>query len=301
MIDPTLHKDILLKLLNLFVAVCEKNGLHYYLAGGSVLGAVRHQGLIPWDDDIDVFMPRKDYELLQGLPDDVFGSGFRLASWRKNKNYTYDFLKLEALNTTLLERFHPDYLGGVFLDIFPVDYFPSTKTNIRRIEKYVTAFQDRIVECLLKNDSECENVFELLLLRIKRVCYNPIKSVDKFEEFLISLGGEGDMMADFHNYTHSHGGWPASYFGKGIQMQFEGKPYIVPENWDAYLTHMYGDYMTPPPPGKRYGHRFEYVNYERRLSDAEVREEWKKIHAKYAYRFSFKRELKSLLKKFHLR
>lgn len=301
MIDPTLHKEILLKLLDLFVDVCEKNGLHYYLAGGSVLGAVRHQGLIPWDDDIDVFMPRKDYELLQGLPDGIFGNGFRLASWRKTKNYTYDFLKLEALNTTLLERFHPDYLGGVFLDIFPVDFFPSTKTNTRRIEKYVTSFQDRIVECLLKNDNECENVFELLLLKIKRRCFHPIKIIDRFEEFLISLGGEGDMMADFHNYAHSHGGWPASYFGKGIQMQFEGKSYNVPENWDAYLTHMYGDYMTPPPPGKRYGHRFEYVNYERRLSDAEVREEWKKIHAKYAYRFSFKTELRSFLKKFHLR
>ena len=102
MADSTSHKEILLKLLDRFVDVCEKNGLRYYLAAGSVLGAVRHHGIIPWDDEIDVFMPREDYELLQHLPDDIFGQGFRLASWKKTKNYTYDFLKLESLDTTIL-------------------------------------------------------------------------------------------------------------------------------------------------------------------------------------------------------
>ena len=301
MADSLLHKDILIRLLDCFVGVCEKNGLQYYLAGGSVLGAVRHQGIIPWDDDIDVFMPRKDYELLQDLPDGVFGKEFRLASWRKTKDYTYDFLKLESLNTTLLERFHPDYVGGVFLDIFPVDYYSSTVESTRQIDRIVAHFQDKIVECLLKNDNECETVVELLMLKIKRFFYNHRKSVDRFERWVMSLGEQGEMMADFHNYFYCHGGWPSGYFGQGIPLLFEGKYYIVPENWDAYLTHVFGDYMTPPPPQKRHGHHFEYVNYERRLSDTEIREEWKRIHKKYAYHFSLRKEAKSVLKKLHLR
>lgn len=301
MADSTLHKEILLELLNRFVDVCDKNHLRYYLAGGSVLGAVRHHGIIPWDDDIDVFMPRKDYEILQRLPDGVFGNGVRLASWKNTKDYTYDFLKLESLNTTLLERFHPDYVGGVFLDIFAVDYFPSVGVDMKKIEKKVASFQNKIVECLLKYDNECDNLLELLILRIKRLCYNHSRNVNRLERMAISLGGRGDMMADFHNYFYCHGGWPANYFGEGVHMEFEGKEYIVPENWDAYLTHLYGDYMTPPPPEKRYGHRFEYVNYERRLSDAEIRDEWKRIHQKYAFHFSLKKELKSILKFLHLR
>ena len=89
---------------------CVNNNINYSLAYGTLIGAVRHHGIIPWDDDIDVFMPREDYELLQHLPDDIFGQGFRLASWKKTKNYTYDFLKLESLDTTILERFHPNYI-----------------------------------------------------------------------------------------------------------------------------------------------------------------------------------------------
>lgn len=73
-------KKQLLYLLDTFVEVCQRNGLRYYLAGGSVLGAVRHQGFIPWDDDIDVYMPRNDYETLQRLPDSIWGAEMRLAS-----------------------------------------------------------------------------------------------------------------------------------------------------------------------------------------------------------------------------
>ena len=127
-------KQLLLSLLDKFVAVCEQYHLQYYLAAGSVLGAVRHKGLIPWDDDIDVYMPRADYEKLQTIPDEVWGEDMRLATWRKTKNYTYDFLKLELTNTTVIERYHPLYVGGVFLDVFPVDVYPSDKETVAHLE-----------------------------------------------------------------------------------------------------------------------------------------------------------------------
>ena len=165
-------KQLLLKLLDKFVEVCEQNHLQYYLAGGSVIGAVRHKGFIPWDDDIDVHMPRADYEKLQTLPDEVWGEDMRLATWRKTKNYTYDFLKLELTNTTVIERLHPDYIGGIFLDVFPLDYISNSQTEVSLFEENLRKISKHYIECTIKNDNECKSIWELLGLKIKRAFYN---------------------------------------------------------------------------------------------------------------------------------
>lgn len=293
-----LFKSILLELLDYFVKVCEENGLRYYLAFGSVLGAVRHKGIIPWDDDIDIHMPRDDYEKLRCLPDAVWGKEFRLASWNKTRHYRYDFLKLEALNTTLIEKIHPDYVGGLFIDIFPLDNYPSDTDYIKKIETEVTGVYAKILTCVVKHDNECGSLYELLALKLKRLFYHHGRAVDSLERIAQSSGGEGDLTADFHNYyfrNGGRGGWPSIVFGEGTPLEFEGKFYMVPERWDAYLTHLYGDYMTPPPVEKRYGHHFDYVNCERRLSRTELKEEFRRIHKKYAFRFSLKNELKRVL------
>ena len=298
MVDPVLYKSILLELLDHFVEVCEKNGLKYYLGGGSVLGAIRHKGMIPWDDDIDINMPRDDYEKLQKLPDSVWGYTYRLSSWKNTKRYRYDFLKLEALNTTLIEKIHPDYVGGLFIDIFPLDKYPADDCYITKMENDLTREYTRLINCVIKNDNECKSLFELIVLKVKRLFYNHKRTVEEIERIAMASGGKGEMIADFHNYFYCHGGWPANWFGDGVKKEFEGRMYFVPSDWDSFLTHMYGDYMTPPPVEKRYGHRFDYINCERRLSEQEARVEFRRIHKKYAYRFSIKKEFKGLLSAF---
>ena len=156
-------KQLLLKLLDKFVEVCAQNHLQYYLAGGSVIGAVRHKGFIPWDDDIDVHMPRPDYEKLQLLPDSVWGEDMRLATWRKTQNYTYDFLKLELLNTTVIERLHPNYVGGIFLDIFPLDFISDDKAEVLTFEKKMRKIEGRYIECTIKNDNECQSIWGIII------------------------------------------------------------------------------------------------------------------------------------------
>ena len=296
---PVQFKRILLEILEYFVEVCERNGLVYFLSGGSALGAVRHKGMIPWDDDIDVYMPRDDYERLQGLPDTVWGDNYRLASWKRTRRYRYDFLKLESLNTTLIEKIHPDYAGGLFIDIFPIDNHPSDKEYIKGMEKDLSGLYAKMLECVIKHDSDCNSLFELLALKVKRLFYNHKKTVGEIERIAMASGGRGELTADFHNYFYCHGGWPADCFGKGVKMEFEGKFYNIPENWDVFLKHQFGDYKTPPPVEKRKGHDFDYVNCERRLSDAELRKEFRRIHGKYAYRFSIKKEIKGFLSRCH--
>ena len=290
-----LHKNLLLKLLNRFVEVCDNNHLQYFLAGGTALGAVRHKGMIPWDDDIDVFMPRNEYEKLQELPPSTWGEGYRLGSWKTIKNYPYDFLKLELLNTTLIERIHPDYVGFVFLDIFPIDRFPNDAGFIHGIESDLKKVYSHFIECTIKHDSDCKSVMELVTLHIKRALYNHRKCMEELEGIAMRGKDTGELMCDFHNYFYCHGGWSSAYFEKSVQMEFEGKTYSIAVNWDGYLRHLYGEYMIPPPIENRKGHGFDFINYDRRLTPAEIKRELRIIHKKYRYRFSLKREIKIIL------
>lgn len=290
------NKDKLLKILDFFVGVCRAHGLRYYLAGGSALGAVRHKGFIPWDDDIDVYMPRDDYERIQTLPDSVWEPDFRLATWRKTKKYTYDIIKLELVDSTVLERFHPDYIGGVFLDVFPLDRLPNDPQFIQDNEKALKRLYSRYADCTIKNDCDCNSVFELIGLHLKRLFYNHRKCMEAWERIATKSGGEGDFVTNFHDYFSCHGAWPVGFLGTGVQMAFEGTPYVIPEKWDSYLRHVYGDYMQLPPLDKRCGHSFDYVNYDRRLSESELKAELDRIHRQKRYRFSVKKEIKHLLK-----
>lgn len=293
-------KQKLLTLLDKFVAVCEQYGLQYYLAGGSVLGAVRHKGFIPWDDDIDVHMPRADYERLQGLPDSVWGEGFRLATWRKTKNYTYDFLKLELTNTTVIERLHPDYIGGVFLDVFPLDGLPEDQDNITLFEQRLRHIQNRFIECTIKNDDECHSIWELIALKIKRACYNHRTHMQKWDDLAMSFGYNHEMICFPHDYFYYHGGMPSKWFGDGALLEFEGKKYLVPTDFDAYLKHLFKNYMQLPPIDKRQGHNFMFVDYDRRITQEEANEIFKQLHGKFAYHTSFKKEIKYILRKLRL-
>lgn len=287
-------KKALLLLLDKFVEVCNQNGLQYYLDGGTVLGAVRHKGFIPWDDDIDVQMPREDYEKLQTLPDEVWGENMRLATWKKTKNYTYDFLKLELTNTTVIERLHPDYIGGIFLDVFPIDHLSNSSSELSIFEDKLRGITKRYVECTIKNDNECESIWELMGMKLKRVFYNHKNQMEKWEKLVASYSGMKSYVCSSHSYI---GTMPSSWFQEGILLEFEGKNYIVPLNYDAYLSYLYGDYMLFPPLEKRYGHVFMYVNLDKRISQKEAKIVFKFLHNKYKYHFSIKRELKYVLKR----
>jgi len=288
-------KKQLLFLLDTFVEVCNRNGLHYYLAGGSVLGAVRHQGFIPWDDDIDVYMLRRDYEALQQLPDSTWGDEMRLVSWRKTPNYRYDFLKVELLNTTIIERIYPDYVGGVFLDIFPLDLVPDDEvTRIEQLQRIRQCFRTYLDAYLLP-DVACQNFVELWKLRRLRRNNSDAKVLDEWER-LASAFVDQDC-ACVVNY---HSSWmdspmPKEYFGEGKLMLFEGKEYRVPSNTDGYLRQVYGDYMILPPIEERKGHDPEYVDYNRRISDSEAKRVFESLHKKYQYCVSLKSEIKAFL------
>ena len=113
----------LLVILKEFARVCGKHNLRYFLNGGTCLGAIRHKGFIPWDDDVDVMMPREDYEKFLTLQYEYEGTPYFIQSWKSDPRYTYGFAKLRDSSTTFIEDFYRNHRinHGVWIDIFPLD------------------------------------------------------------------------------------------------------------------------------------------------------------------------------------
>ena len=293
---PENTKKCLLQLLDKFVAVCDEHGLRYYLAGGSVLGAIRHKGFIPWDDDVDVYLMRDDYEKIQTLPSEVWGDDFRLAFYTNTPNYTYDFIKIELTNTSVIERYHPDYHGGVFLDVFPLDYVPNDPSERELQLQKVEPIVEEYIKAHIQHDCECQSIWELLTLKWLRFRNRDKHLLYKWEK-IVGLKNTNDLV-DIVDY---HGPWknrpiPFEWVGDGIEWDFEGKKYRIPTNYDEYLKHLYGNYMELPPIEKRIAHNFDFVDYSRRMNSAESAKVFKEMHKKYAYKFSLKKEIKYIIK-----
>lgn len=293
---PQQIKDCLLKLLDKVVAVCDEHGLRYYLAGGSVLGAIRHKGFIPWDDDIDIYLFREDYEKIQKLPTTVWGDEFRLAFYTNTPNYTYDFIKIELTNTSVIERYHPNYHGGVFLDIFPLDFVPNDLEKRQQQLSKVKPLTKDYVDAFIKNDCDCSSLWEVIALKLLRMRNRDKHVLYQWEE-IVGLKNVAELndIVDFHS-PWMHRPMPFDYISDGVEVEFEGKYYRVPSNYDAYLKHVYGDYMQLPPVEKRVGHSFDFVNYDRRLSSKEVKDVFKEMHKKYSYKFSVRREIENIIR-----
>ena len=253
----------------------EQNGLNYILAGGTMLGAVRHNGFIPWDDDIDILVPRDDFEKLRALvrknPGAVEGISFELPGMEKA---FYPFIK--AVNRAYVcedIRIIDDHPVCVWIDIFPLDHFPD--------------------------DPRAHKAWTGKLVVLKRVLYSGILTKAYWKErcagsprtrveYLIGrclyalLGGytgvarkmdatAKKMNEKFRDSNHvGDGAWPEGmkdYFTvemtfPSVMHVFENREFRIPKNYDLYLKSFYGDYMTPPPEGKRSGHHIQVYKVE---------------------------------------
>ena len=128
LIDEVKYKNHLYRILKYFISFCEKNDLTYCCATGTMLGAVRHHDIIPWDDDIDVFMPRKDYEELLTLAQKVEADGFRVISAKTCSSFA-TFVKIYNKDTTLWELESIPFVYGVYIDVFPLDETAISKAD----------------------------------------------------------------------------------------------------------------------------------------------------------------------------
>ena len=240
--------------LKRFDSVCSELGLTYYLIGGSALGAVRHGGIIPWDDDIDVGLLRGDYECFcDNYQDD---DAYTLLTMEKEPRYYNPFAKLCDYSTEYVEPTSRSVSKGVFIDVFPIDYVVDSRAAILR-----ALCKARCYTHTFRVDLESEKYREEPLpMRIFRNATSlPYKGKDPLATASKITGSIARDTAT--NYLMNiWGAWgmrevvDAQWFGEGETIQFEDMWCKIPNEWDKYLRTLYGEYeKLPSDPPRRHG------------------------------------------------
>ncbi len=267
-----IHK-VELEMLIEFDRVCSELGLRYTLSSGTLLGAVRHGGFIPWDDDIDVAMPREDYErFILETPRMLNDGKYEVEHYSNNKNVRQVFAKFRNNKTTFIQ---PENLGskinqGIGMDIFPVDRFPDEekiKKTVAKKHAMYWRFQWADSKAFRKT----------IPSKVKRIIAWGMGIVTKIVGYQTFIKKEEKMNTAFRNDNSATATcadsiakvkWmPYSWFEEYTTITFEGKEFSVITNYKGYLERIYGDYMTLPPEDKRVVHLAEIIDCERPYTD----------------------------------
>lgn len=258
-------QQIQLQILDEIVRICKENGLRYCLTGGTCLGAVRHKGFIPWDDDIDVKMPRVDFNRFIEITSKDNDSDFFLDYYLTNPNYGRCFAKYCKKNTLFIE---PNGLKqAIYVDIFVQDKVPgpeyTAKSKLPILIHKLDAITTVRWEGLRGRDFKTKIVYYATR-------WMPVKWFFKLETRLMTRFENTDAQY-YLNYGSPYNlvkeTIPISEFEPYTQLEFEGKMYNAPRNWDLYLSRIYGDYMTLPPVEKRVTHYPQFISFDTTKDD----------------------------------
>lgn len=239
-----------------FLQVCEKMNLRYYILGGTLLGAVRHQGFIPWDDDIDVGMPREDYEIFLREGQKHLEAPYFLQTFRTDPEFTANFAKIRNSNTTFVET---SLRGrkmnhGVYIDVFPLDFYPDdpqTERNLRRKNWFLTG---RIAATFYYSD-KLPLKSRLKHLACKMLCPSVEKALQTRDDLFRSVTA-GSRIVNHCGAWGDREVVPTEWYADGCELEFEGLKVKGPKEYDKWLVQVYGDYMQLPPVEKRIGHHY---------------------------------------------
>ena len=248
---PKLHKEILL-ILDEIVKICEKHDLKYYLIGGTLLGAIRHGGFIPWDDDLDITMPRDDYVKFTEKYYNELPLPFRLDWYNTNPEYNQLFAKVFNTNTLFEEEISDNVhlRRGIFVDIFPMDISKGYSCGVIVRKKIINQVKKLLF--LKAVQYEQKGVTRLILRAFST------KRLQKIALFFMSLGSRrgGAYYSNFGSqYNIKRQTHPIENFGDGVKKSFEDRTYICPSNYNGVLASIFGnDYMELPPENKRRTH-----------------------------------------------
>ena len=244
-------RSIMLSILSDIHQWCETNGTQYFLSYGTLLGAVRHHGFIPWDDDIDIWMPRPDYDRFISEYQHEF---YKVISPYNDKDYPLEYAKVHDPRTVVLET-DGDGNWGVFVDVFALDGIPSEKVFARTKRKvsmihHIVSNQRFTRKFKLSGDLGLKKNIHIVLGRIM----HPFLSLNRvllWEDRVKKKNRyQGSPFTTDFGRSHSRF-FDKSVFSEQIPMEFEGKTFMAPVKYHECLSMLYGDYMTPPPADKQ--------------------------------------------------
>ncbi len=245
--------------------ICEKNNIPYFMLAGTLLGAVRHKGFIPWDDDMDFGMFRDDYnKFLEACKNDLNTDLFFLQNYNTDPNFGYFYTRILLNNTYLNYEYinNVDMKKSLFVDIFPYDSIPESKF-LRRKQSIITSFAIRLLKKKLHFNIICytlagriELFFERFfkketLIKIYEKEMQKYNSDKNTKQVCCANGGAGYPKEIINR----------SWIAENELMQFEDTSFPGSKQYHEYMTAFYGDYMTLPPENKRYTHEFDEIDF----------------------------------------
>ena len=260
-----------LEILQVIDSFCKENRICYSLYAGTLLGAIRHQGFIPWDDDLDICMERSEYERFLHIWDEKSPCGYLLQNKENSPGFTQSFSKVRKIKTTFLQeewerrRYHT----GIFVDVFPIDRMPD-----QRFQRLVFQWKCMHYQLLTREfippkapfPVKCGSRILLTLIKSGRREAARKKDLDYIESFTDS---QFPRVA-IETLSSMRTPLPSNLMDRYTECIFEGQRFPVFENWEGYLRCKFGDYMTLPPETERiWKHHPIVLDFEHDLEERE--------------------------------
>ena len=253
-----------LEILSEVLRICKKHSIQYYLLGGTLLGAVRHQGFIPWDDDIDISMPRKDYNRFLRIASKELDSKYFLQCYFTDERHCLRHSKIRKNNTLFIEDSNTRDMSshhGIFIDIFPLDY-AHRNDGIQTFQRKLAVLCEIMI--MIKQDDTRKGIkkwiCKLFSYKFLHTIQNISMSLVKNGDYIVSLASK---------YDTSRETFPANYYSSGTYLKFETYSLCVPLNYDGVLRTVFGDnYMELPPLENRESHFPTRLSFDTNGPDA---------------------------------
>ena len=259
---------LMLKILKEVHKICEENNIKYFLSDGTLIGAIRHQGFIPWDDDLDIGMLREDYEKFCKIAPQILSENFILQNFQTDKGYGLQFGKVILKNTVWIEKVAKNtnrQWSGIYIDIFPYDNITENKKMQKLINRLYIFIQGLIlIKFKYINISNYESMAKKLKYVLKKIYLCTISKklliyirdsickryLNKSKTLVTKYGG------NFYKNQNPYN------FYKDLTLQtFEDTSFYIPKNYDKILKKLYGNYMEIPPIEKQRQHGIEYFDF----------------------------------------
>lgn len=256
-VEKEAYKRIPFEILKNVADFCEKNNIRYSLAYGTLLGAIRHQGFIPWDDDVDIIMPRNDYERFRAL---YHSEKYVFSDIQQNSKHPTGMAKVYDTSTVFVGRGKIKRSYGLFVDIFTVDSFPSDmfEKNIwlRKIQRLImiNRIKNTNLSGVFVSRSKLgpTDYIKRLLIKITPLPMSDIRK--KIKDVAMMYDGQNTGVVGITmSVDNPKDVYPSDLFEDYIDVSFEGHTFKAIRQYDKWLSVCYGDYMQLPPVEKRTG------------------------------------------------
>lgn len=270
-------------ILKIVIDICKELNLTYYLVCGSALGAVKYNGFIPWDDDVDIALPRHDYKIFCEKAQAMMPNFYFLQNHKTDPYYPVMYSKVRDSRTTYIEKStsHLFINQGVYIDIFPLDGYPNDSSIADKLEKKKHKLKLQLA-CAFRLNSDQSLKAKVFLIFERFIGYH--RHTQNTIDILENTISKWDLYNS--EVWCNHGNWqgkleyaPKWHYGEGTWAIFEGIKVRIPENYDAYLTQKYGNWRDDLPKEKQIGHHYyevcdltrSYVDYIEKQKNGKIR------------------------------